>query len=126
MANLNRRPLEFEAGDKVFLKISPMREVIRFGCRGKLNPRCIGPFEVLERLGKLEAVYIIFSEELNNLLPCNVREWQFFHSLSEIVYSHRQESDLKQCTGKRTCHIKPPLHEELGTLQSVDVCVGSN
>jgi len=47
---LNRRPLEFEARDKVFLKISPTRGVIRFGSQGKLSPRFIEPFEVLERL----------------------------------------------------------------------------
>jgi len=50
-ADLDRRPLEFEIGDKVFLKISPMRGVIRFGNRGKLSPRFIGPFEILERVG---------------------------------------------------------------------------
>ena len=52
-ADLSRRLLEFEAGDKVFLKIFPMRGVIRFGSRGKLGPRLIGPFEVLERLGEM-------------------------------------------------------------------------
>ena len=47
-ADLNRKSLEFETGDKVFLKISPTRGVIRFGSREKLSPRFIGPFEVLE------------------------------------------------------------------------------
>ena len=46
-----RKPLEFEIGDKVFLKISPTRGVIRFGSRGKLSPKFIGPFENLERVG---------------------------------------------------------------------------
>ena len=46
-----RRPLEFRMGDHVFLKVSPTKGVIRFGVRGKLNPRYIGPFEVLERIG---------------------------------------------------------------------------
>jgi len=48
---LKRRPLEFEVEDKAFLKISPTRGVIRFGNRGKLSPRFIGPFEILERVG---------------------------------------------------------------------------
>ena len=52
-ANLNRRPLEFEAGDKVFLKISTTIRVIRFGSRGKLSARFIGPIEVLEQLGEV-------------------------------------------------------------------------
>ena len=46
-----RRPLEFEVGDHVFLKVMPKRGVIRFGKRGKLSPRYIRPFEVLERVG---------------------------------------------------------------------------
>ena len=50
-ANVRRRPLEFKAGDHVFLKVMPKRGVIRFGKRGKLSPRYIGPFEVLERVG---------------------------------------------------------------------------
>ena len=41
-----RRPLEFEAGDHVFLKVIPKRGVVRFGKQGKLSPRFIGPFEV--------------------------------------------------------------------------------
>ena len=48
-----RRPLEFEAGDHVFLKVMPNRGVVRFGKRGKLSPRFIGPFEVLERVGAI-------------------------------------------------------------------------
>ena len=48
-----RRPLEFEAGDHVFLKVMPKRGVVRFGKRGKLSPRFIGPFELLERVGTI-------------------------------------------------------------------------
>ncbi|GJV86562.1 putative reverse transcriptase domain-containing protein [Tanacetum coccineum] len=46
-----RRPLEFEVGDKVMLKVTPWKGVIRFGNRGKLNPRYIGPFPIIERIG---------------------------------------------------------------------------
>ena len=45
------RPLEFEVWDHVFLKVMPKRGVVRFGKRGKLSPRFIGPFEILERIG---------------------------------------------------------------------------
>ena len=49
--DVRRRPLEFEVGDHVFLKVMPKRGVVRFGKRGKLSPRFIGPFEILERIG---------------------------------------------------------------------------
>ena len=48
---MRRRPLEFEVGDHVFLKAIPKRGAVRFGKRGKLLPRFIGPFEILERMG---------------------------------------------------------------------------
>ena len=48
---MRRRPLEFEVGDHVFLKVMPKRGVVRLGKRGKLSPRFIGPFEILERIG---------------------------------------------------------------------------
>nr|GEZ14196.1 putative reverse transcriptase domain-containing protein [Tanacetum cinerariifolium] len=50
-ADLKRRLTEFEVGDKVMLKVSPWRGVIRFGKRGKLSPRFIRPFKVIERIG---------------------------------------------------------------------------
>ena len=46
---MRRRPLEFEVGDHVFLKVMPKRGVVRFGKSWKLSPRFIGPFEILER-----------------------------------------------------------------------------
>ena len=49
--DVRRRPLEFEVGDHVFLKVMPKRGVVRFGKRGKLSSRFIGPFEILERVG---------------------------------------------------------------------------
>ncbi|GJT59303.1 hypothetical protein Tco_1002836 [Tanacetum coccineum] len=42
----------FQVGDRVFLKVSPFRGVKRFGIKGKLSPRFIGPFEILERIGE--------------------------------------------------------------------------
>ena len=48
-----RRDLEFEEGDNVYLKISPMKGVVRFGKKGKLSSRYVGPFEILKRVGKV-------------------------------------------------------------------------
>ena len=47
---MRRRPLEFEVGDHGFLKVMHKKGVVRFGKRGKLSPRFIGPFEILKRV----------------------------------------------------------------------------
>ena len=52
-ANNCRRDLEFEVGDMVFLRISPWKGVLRFGKRGKLSPRYIGPSKIVERIGEV-------------------------------------------------------------------------
>nr|GEZ84787.1 reverse transcriptase domain-containing protein [Tanacetum cinerariifolium] len=46
-----RKPLEFSVGDKLLLKVSPRKGVVRFGKRRKLSPRYVGPFEIVERVG---------------------------------------------------------------------------
>jgi len=48
-----RRPLEFQLGNKVFLKVSPTKGIKRFGVRGKLSPRYIRPYEIIEKLNPM-------------------------------------------------------------------------
>ncbi|GJS97622.1 putative reverse transcriptase domain-containing protein [Tanacetum coccineum] len=50
-ADKRRKPLEFQVGDRVLLKVSPWKGVVRFGKKGKLAPRYVGPFEIVERVG---------------------------------------------------------------------------
>nr|GFD47715.1 putative nucleotidyltransferase, ribonuclease H [Tanacetum cinerariifolium] len=52
-ADKHRRSIEFQPGDRVFLKVSPARGVRCFGIKGKLSPRFIGPFEILDRVGEV-------------------------------------------------------------------------
>ena len=49
-ANLKKRDIEYDVGDKVFLKVSPWRKIIRFCQKGKFSPRFIGLYEILERI----------------------------------------------------------------------------
>ncbi|GJV93332.1 hypothetical protein Tco_1541145 [Tanacetum coccineum] len=65
-ANNRRKPLEFEVGDRVMLKVSPWKGVIRFGKKGKLAPRYVGPFEILERVD-LVAYRLRLPEELSGV-----------------------------------------------------------
>ena len=52
-ADLHRRDIEYAVGDKMFLKVSPWKGILRFGRHGKLSLRYIGPYEVIERVGPL-------------------------------------------------------------------------
>jgi hypothetical protein len=52
-ANKRCRPLQFEVRDHVYLKVSPMKGVKRFGVKGKLSPHYIGQFPILEKCGKV-------------------------------------------------------------------------
>nr|GEZ47562.1 putative reverse transcriptase domain-containing protein [Tanacetum cinerariifolium] len=58
--------MEFQVGDKVMLKVSPWKGVVRFGKRRVLNPRYVGPFKVLEKIGKV-AYKLELPEELSRV-----------------------------------------------------------
>ncbi|GJV19717.1 putative reverse transcriptase domain-containing protein [Tanacetum coccineum] len=69
-ADLKRKPMEFKVGDRVMLKVSPWKGVVRFGKRGKLNPRYVGPFKVLAKVGKV-AYRLELPQELSTpYFPC--------------------------------------------------------
>ncbi|GKA83770.1 hypothetical protein Tco_0805365 [Tanacetum coccineum] len=84
--HVRRKPLEFQVGDKVILKVSSWEGVIRFGKRGKLNPRYIGPFKILAKVGtvayrlelpeQLSRVHSTF--HVSNLKKCLSDEIIFF------------------------------------------------
>ncbi|GJZ60359.1 hypothetical protein Tco_0616175 [Tanacetum coccineum] len=65
-ADRRTKPLEFEVGDMVLLKVSSLKGVVRFGKRGKLSPRYLGPFKILARVGRV-AYTMELPEELNGI-----------------------------------------------------------
>ncbi|KAK5773358.1 hypothetical protein PVK06_049664 [Gossypium arboreum] len=65
-ADLKRKDIEYQVGDKVFLKVSPWKKVLRFGRKGKLSPRFIGPYEISERIGPI-AYRLILPPELEKI-----------------------------------------------------------
>ncbi|KAK9020566.1 hypothetical protein V6N11_010586 [Hibiscus sabdariffa] len=65
-ADLKRREVEYAVGDKVFLKVSPWKKVMRFGRKGKLSPRYIGPYEIVGRVGPV-AYRLLLPPELERI-----------------------------------------------------------
>ena len=65
-ADVRTKPLEFQVGDKVMLEVAPWKGVIRFRKKGKLSPRYIGPFEILERIGRI-AYRLNLPQELSSV-----------------------------------------------------------
>ncbi|KAD4888602.1 hypothetical protein E3N88_20675 [Mikania micrantha] len=89
-ADNRRRPLEFQVDDLVMLKVSPWKGIFRFGKRGKLSPRFVGPFKILERIGSV-AYRLELPPELSNI-------HDVFH-----------ESNLKKCLADESLIV--PLKE---------------
>ncbi|GJV58293.1 hypothetical protein Tco_1459298 [Tanacetum coccineum] len=85
-----RKPLEFSVGDYVLLKVSPWKGVVRFGKRGKLAPRFVGPFKIVEKVGPV-AYRLDLPEELNG------------------VHDTFHVSNLKKCLADPTLQV--PLDE---------------
>ncbi|KAI3780197.1 hypothetical protein L2E82_10168 [Cichorium intybus] len=89
-SNLKKRPYDLKEGDLVMIKVSPWKGVIRFGKRGKLSPRYIGPFKILKRIG-LQAFKLELPPELRGI-----------HDTFHVCY-------LKKYFGKKELTI--PLEE---------------
>ena len=99
---MRRRPLEFEVGDHVFLKVMPKRGVVRFGKRGKLSLRFIWPFEILERVGtvayrlalppSMSSVHEVFHISMlrkYTLDPAHVVDWGQIEVVTDGTFEER-------------------------------------
>ncbi|GJR69710.1 putative reverse transcriptase domain-containing protein [Tanacetum coccineum] len=103
-ADVRRKPLEFQVGDRVMLKVSPWKGVIHFGKRGKLNPRYIGPFKkclsdeslaisldeihIDDKLHFVEELVEIMDREVKRLKQSCMQLSKFDGTLREVLSSH--------------------------------------
>nr|GFD43330.1 putative reverse transcriptase domain-containing protein [Tanacetum cinerariifolium] len=87
-ADKHRRSLEFQPGDHVFLKVSPARGVRRFGIKGKLSPRFIGPFEILDRVGEVSYRLALPPQlsHVQNIFHVSLLRGYKYHPLHDISY----------------------------------------
>ncbi|GJU32304.1 putative reverse transcriptase domain-containing protein [Tanacetum coccineum] len=115
-ADLKQKPMEFEVGDRVMLKVSPWKWIVRFGKQGKLNTRYVRPFKVLAKVGKVysrlelpqELSIVHHTFHVSNLKKCYADEplvmslegihvddkLQFMEELVEIM--ERESKQLKR------------------------------
>ncbi|XP_028118064.1 uncharacterized protein LOC114315650 [Camellia sinensis] len=134
------RELEFEVGDHVFVKVTPMKGHTRFGKKGKLSPRYIGPFQILERLGpvayqialppRMEQVYNVFHVSmLRGYLrdPAYIIDYQEIVLDGDMVYKEKPirilDRQVKQLKNK-TILMKHIVHR-FGLPQTIIVDQGT-
>ena len=106
-----RRDLEFSVGDQVFLKDSQLKNVVRFGRRGKLAPRFISPFRIVERVGPL-AYRVDLPEKLAGV-------YNVFHVSHVRKYLH-DSSLIVQPALLENLDVEPNLTIERKPLRIVD------
>ncbi|XP_042444058.1 uncharacterized protein LOC122029184 [Zingiber officinale] len=100
-ANLKRRLVEFEMDDKAYIKISPMKGVVRFNKVGKLNPRYVGTFEILEKVGLL-AYRLALPPDMSRI-----------HNVFHISQLRRYVVDPNHILETRPLLVEGNLNEEL-------------
>ena len=100
-ADMKRKDIRFKIGEKVFLKVSPWKKVMRFGKNGKLSPRFIDPYEGIEKVGPV--AYRL-------ALPPNLEK---IHNVFHVSMLRRYRSDLSHVVPSETIELRLDLtHEE--------------
>ena len=99
-ADMKRKDIRYEIGEKVFLKVSPWKKVMRFGKKGKLSPRFIGPYEVIEKVGPV--AYRL-------ALP---PEFEKIHNVFHVSMLRRYRSDPSHIVSSETIELRPDLTNE--------------
>ncbi|GAA0165110.1 hypothetical protein LIER_20594 [Lithospermum erythrorhizon] len=113
-ANRRRIDLSFEIGDKVFLQISPWKGVLRFGKKGKLSPRYIGPYEIIAKVGpvayrialppELQRIHNVFHEQPVKIL--DRRDKVLRNKVISIVKMLWRNQRIEEATWEREEDVK--------------------
>ena len=98
--DMKRKDIRYEIGEKVFLKVSPWKKVMRFGRKGKLRPRFIGPYEVIDKVGPV-AYRLALPPDLEKI-------YNVFH----VSMLRRYRSDPSHVVSSETIELRPDLTYE--------------
>ena len=99
-ADMKRKDIRYEIGENVFLKVSPWKKVMRFGKKGKLSSKFIGPYEVIEKVGPV-AYRLALPPELEKI-----------HSVFHVSMLRRYRSDPSHVVSLETIELRPDLTYE--------------
>jgi len=93
------RPLEFQIGDKVFLNVTPLKGIIRFGMNGKLAPRWIGLFEIIKRIGPIayRLELFIYLDKIHNILHVSLLQKANMNPSRVLQNQSRLWIGVKKC-----------------------------
>ncbi|XP_028127582.1 uncharacterized protein LOC114324057 [Camellia sinensis] len=134
-ADQRRRPLTFEVGDHVFLKVQPRRGATRFGKKGKLAPQCVGPFEILSKVGEvayrlalspqLAGVHNVFHISMLRKYephPSHIINWEEINLDEDVTFEEKPVKILDRCEKKlrgKTIPLVRVLWRHRGTEESM-------
>ena len=97
---MKRKDIRYEIGEKVFLKVSPWKKVMRFGKKGKLSPRFIGPYEMIEKVGPV-AYRLALPPELEKI-----------HNVFHVSILRRYRTDPSYVVSSETIEMRTGLTYE--------------
>ena len=96
-ADMKRKDIRYEIGEKVFLKVSPWKKVMRFGKKGKLSPRFIGPYEVIKKVGPV-TYHLALPPELEKI-----------HNVFHVSMLQRYRLNPSHVVSSETIKLRPDL-----------------
>ncbi|GJR97780.1 hypothetical protein Tco_0269954 [Tanacetum coccineum] len=106
--DLKHKPMKFQVGDKVMLKVSPWKGVVRFGKQGKLNPRYVRPFKVLEKV-RVVAYKLELPQELSRV-----------HNTFYVSNLKKSYSDDPLVVPLEGLHVDDKLHFVEEPVENID------